>query len=136
MTQTLSAVSAQRRAMLAEMFGAIDRKDVESLLGYFAPDGTQRFGNAAPLRGHDQIREGNTAFLGSIAGLSHEILTVWESEEGVVIRLSVSYERLDGSAVTLPAVTIIREQEGLIQGYEVYFDIAPVFNPAIASTVQ
>jgi ketosteroid isomerase-like protein len=127
MPQTLSAVSDERRAMIAEMFAAIDDQDTEKLVGYFSAEGTQRFGNGAPLRGHDEIRQGNLAFFSSIESLSHEILTLWESEEGVVIRLSVTYGRRDGSSVTLPAVTIIRERDGLIGEYEVYFDVEPVF---------
>ena len=98
-----------------------------SLVGFFAPDASQRFGNREPLRGHEQIREGNLAFLSSIASLSHEILSLWESDEGVAIRLDVTYVTLDGRTVTIPVVTTFREHDGLIDEYQVYFDPEPVF---------
>lgn len=120
-------VSVERRRMVAEMFTAIDAKDVDGLLRYLAPDASQRFGNAEPLRGHDEIRAGNVAFLDSIASIRHEVTGLWESEEGVICRLQVTYTRHDGRSVTIPGVTMFREEHGLIVEYEVYFDVAPVF---------
>jgi ketosteroid isomerase-like protein len=127
MTEMTSTVTAERRQMVTEMFAAIDRMDVEALIVLMAEDSWQRFGNAEPLHGHQAIREANHAFLGSLASIHHEITDIWESDAGIVCRLRVTYGRRDGQTVTIPGVTIFKEQGGLISEYQVYFDVAPVF---------
>ena len=47
----------------------------------------------------------------------------------VIVRINAMYGRRDGTAVTLPAVTIFSESEGLIDSYQVFVDIAPVVAP-------
>lgn len=127
MPETMNPVSEARRRRVGEMFAAIDAKDVDALLAFLAPDAIQRLGNMPPLRGHGEIRKGNEDFLGSVAGIHHDVTRVWESDEGVVVNLRVTYDRHDGKSVTIPVVTIFRETDGLIDEYEVYFDITPVF---------
>jgi ketosteroid isomerase-like protein len=126
-TTAQTGVSDTRRQMVANMFTAIDEKDVDGFLNHMAPDAVQRFGNGEPLRGHAEMRVGNAAFIDSLASMHHEVLSLWESDDGVVCRLRVTYGRLDGTAVTLPGVTIFREEDGLISEYLVFFDVAPVF---------
>lgn len=126
---TKSAVTAEREEMVKGLFDAIDRRDVEAMVASFEPDGTQQFGNQPPLVGHAEIQAGNTGFLSSIAGLRHEVTGLWEADATVIVRLLVHYERLDGRAVTLPAITIFSETPaGLIDHYQVWFDVAPIFD--------
>jgi hypothetical protein len=120
-------VSAQRHAMLVDLFGAIDTQNVNRLLNFMTPTATQRFGNQEPLVGRDEIRAGNEAFFASIAGLRHEIVDAWESHGTVAIRLNISYVRLDGAEVAVPGVTMLHERDGLIDTYEIFLDMAPVF---------
>ena len=127
MNEQNRTVSPARAEMVTEMFAAIDRMDVEGLLGYMAEDAWQRFGNADSLHGHQQIRRANEEFLGSLASIHHEIIGIWESAAGVVCRLRVTYGRKDGKVVTIPGVTIFEEHDGQISGYQVYFDVEPVF---------
>lgn len=127
MTATTLHVSEARAKMLTDMFASIDNKDVEALLGYLAPDATQRFANQPPLQGHDAIRAGNEAFLSSIKSLSHELVDAWEFDGTVVIRLEVSYVSLTERHTTIPVVTVFHERDGIIELYEVFFDIAPVY---------
>ncbi len=41
----------------------------------------------------------------------------------------VTYERLDGTRLTLPFVNIFGMQSGKIDEYLIYVDIAPLFEP-------
>ncbi len=123
-------ITPEREQMVGDLLRAIDSKDIDGLLGHMAPEATQRFGNQEPLRGHDQIRAGNSAFLNLFASLQHQVTGLWEWDATVVVRVDVTYTRLDGVRVTIPAVTIFREAGGQIVEYEVYFDPAPVFAPA------
>ena len=116
--------------MIDGLFRAIDGKDVEGLLAHLTPEATQRFGNQEPLRGHQEIGDANAAFFSSVASLSHEVTGLWEWDDTVVVRIDATYVRLDGRAVTLPAVSIMRESDGLIADYQVFVDMAPVFAPA------
>jgi ketosteroid isomerase-like protein len=120
----------QRRQMVVDLFRAIDSKDVDGLLAHMAPEVTQRFGNQAPLRGHEEIRAANEAFFGAIDSLSHEITGLWEWDGTIVVRIDATYVRADRLAVTVPAVSILTESNGLIVDYEVFVDMTPVFAPA------
>jgi len=121
---------SQRRQKIDGLFEAIDAKDVDGLLLYLAPDATQRFGNEDPLRGHEQIRAANAGFFGTIDSSKHEVTGLWESDDTIVVRLEATYERLDGLRVTVPAVSIMKESDGLIVEYQVFVDMTPVFAPA------
>jgi ketosteroid isomerase-like protein len=123
-------ITSPRRQMVIDLFRAIDSKNIDGLLAHMTPEATQRFANQEPLRGHEQIRAGNAAFFSAIDTLSHEITGLWEWDGTVVVRINATYTRLDGLAVTIPAVTIFRESDGLIGEYEVFADMAPVFAPA------
>ncbi len=123
-------VTSPHRPMVVDLFHAIDAKDVDGLLSRLAPDATQQFGNQEPLRGHEQIRDANAAFFGSIERLSHEITGFWEWDDVMVVRISATYVRMDGVGVTVPAVSILRESAGLIVEYQVFTDMTPVFAPA------
>ena len=123
--QTMS----QRRQMIDGLFRAIDAKDVDGLLAHLAPDATQRFGNQEPLRGHEQIRAANEEFFGTVHSMSHKVTGLWEWDDTIVVRLDASYTRVDGLTVTVPAVSIMRESDGLIVEYQVFVDMTPVFAP-------
>ena len=123
-------ITSQRRQMIDDLFRAIDAKDVDGLLAHLAPDATQRFGNQEPLRGHEEISAANAAFFSTIDSLAHHVTGLWEWGDTVVVRLNASYTRVDGLTVTVPAVSIMRESDGLIVEYEVFVDMAPVFAPA------
>lgn len=122
--------TSQRRQMVLDLFRAIDSQDIDGLLAYMTPEATQRIGNQEPLRGHEQIRAAHVDFYRTIDGLSHELTGLWEWDGTVVIRINATYTRLDGLAVTVPAVTIFRESDGLIVEYEAFVDMTPVFAPA------
>jgi ketosteroid isomerase-like protein len=122
--------TSQRRQMVLDLFRMIDSKNIDGLLAYMAPEATQRFAHQEPLRGHAEIRAGNAAFFNAIESATHEITGLWEWDGTVVVRINVTYVRLDGLTVTIPAVTIFRESDGLIVEYEVFVDTAPIFAPA------
>lgn len=122
--------TSQRRQMVLDLFRAIDSQDIDGLLAYMTPEATQRIGNQEPLRGHEQIRAAHVDFYRTIDSLSHELTGLWEWDGTVVIRINATYTRLDGLAVTVPAVTIFRESDGLIVEYEAFVDMTPVFAPA------
>jgi ketosteroid isomerase-like protein len=67
-----------------------------------------------------------------VASLSHKLLAVWTVEDpqpAVIGEAAVTYERHDGSRLTLPCVSVFRLREGRVADYRIYMDINPVFAP-------
>jgi ketosteroid isomerase-like protein len=67
------------------------------------------------------------AFLGSVAGVRHEVLNVWSDGDAVTAEFDVHYRRLDGGEVTLPCCNVLRLRDGLIAEYRSYVDATPVY---------
>jgi hypothetical protein len=64
----------------------------------------------------------------TVKGLRHAIVSEWHEQGDTVLELGITYDRLDGKQVTIPVVTIYhRRDDGLIDDYRVFFDLAPVF---------
>ena len=112
----------------AELYPMVDRRDVAAVGAKFAEDATMVFGNGDPMHGRAGIEAGNAAIFTTIAGLSHRIRREWTVEDTTIAVTDVTYTRLDGKRVTLPAVSIWRAgADGLIADFRVYADLAPVF---------
>jgi Domain of unknown function (DUF1857)/SnoaL-like domain len=113
---------------LRDVFRRVDGFDPARFAELFAPDGRMVFGNGDPMVGPAAVEAGVAGFFGTIKGLRHRIVTEWHGPGGTVAELEVTYDRLDGKQVTIPAATIYhRRVDGLVDDYRVMFDIAPVF---------
>jgi ketosteroid isomerase-like protein len=111
-----------------EVFRRVDGFDPAEFAELFAPDGKLVFGNGDPMVGPAAIEAGVAGFFGTIKGLRHAIVSEWHEQGDTVLELGVTYDRLDGKQVTIPVVTIYhRRDDGLIDDYRVFFDLAPVF---------
>src|SRR5207249_6548157 len=70
--------------------------------------------------------------LSVVPGISHDLTTVWtvhDPDPAVICEMSVTYERHDGSRLTLPCLNVFRLRDGRIADYRIYMDINPVFAP-------
>ncbi len=111
-----------------EVFRRVDTFDPATFAELFSPDGTLAFGNGDPMVGPTAIRAGVDGFFGAIKGLRHKIVDEWHQQGTSVVELETTYDRLDDKQVTVPVVSIFhRRDDGLIDRYRVYFDLAPVF---------
>ena len=110
------------------LFAAVDTKDAEAFGAFLADDARLTFGNAEPLLGAEAIVAGIGAFFSTIDGLRHRIVNQWYADAETVAETEVTYQRLDGKSVTVPAVSIWRTREdGLIDDYRIFVDLAPVY---------
>lgn len=117
------------RADAEAVFAAVDRQDASAFAAAFDPDGVFVFGNAAPVAGRAAIEAAVTDFFCVLAGLRHELHDVWQVGDAVISRLTVTYIRLDGTTVALPAATIWHGQCGAIIDYRIYADLGPLLTP-------
>ncbi len=109
------------------VFATFDAKDVSTLAEFMTDDIQLRLGNAAMTQGKAAFVDAVNGFLGSIAGVRHEILHVFTDREAAVVEFDVHYTRDDGDVVTLPCCNVFRLRDGLIAEYRSYIDAAPVY---------
>lgn len=113
---------------VTKVFAAVDATDATAFSRFFAAGGRMVFGNNEPMIGPEAIEAGVKSFFGTIKGLRHTVVNEWVVGSETICELSVSYDRLDGKTVTIPAVGIWHvDGQGKIDDYRVYFDLAPVF---------
>ena len=110
------------------MFATFDSKDVSGLAALVTDDVRLRLGNAEPIEGKPAFVEAVGAFIGSVAGFRHEILSVWSDGDALVAQFDVHYTRLDGGEVTLPCCNVFRIRDGLVAEYRSYMDATPVYS--------
>lgn len=109
------------------LFAAIDAKDTDTFLSFLTEDAVFRFGSAAEAVGQDAIRDGVDGFFASIAGSTHNIKKVIESDTTLVCEAEVTYQRHDGTELTLPFTNVFELNGELIARYKIYIDIAPLY---------
>jgi len=111
-----------------EVFRRVDGFNPGQFAELFAPDGKLVFANGDPMIGPAAIEAGVSGFFETIKGLRHAIVSEWHEQGDTVLELGVTYDRLDGKQVSIPVVTIYhRRDDGLIDDYRVFFDLAPVY---------
>jgi ketosteroid isomerase-like protein len=109
------------------VFASFDAKDVSRLAGFMTDDVALRLGNAEMIKGKRAFVDAVNAFLGSIAGVRHEILAVYTDGDAAIVEFDVHYTRRDGNVVTLPCCNVFRIRDGLIAVYRSYMDATPVY---------
>jgi ketosteroid isomerase-like protein len=114
-------------AARAELFQDIDTMDPDRFAAHLADDVRFRFANAEPIHGRDAVRETWAAFCEGVDGVAHDQVGFWDVGDASIAEAEVTYTRKDGSRVTLPVVTIYRENGGLIDDYRIYMDVNPLF---------
>lgn len=109
------------------LFAAIDRKDVAAFVSCLTTDAVFRFGSAPEVAGSDAIAAAVGGFFDSIAGLSHAVHKILWNGETQVCEGEVTYERHDGSTLTVPFVDVFEYEGELISQYKIYIDIGELY---------
>jgi len=112
---------------LHRVFATFDAKDVSTLADFMTDDVQLRLGNAGMIQGKAAFVDAVNGFLGSIAGVRHEILRVFTDGDAAIVEFDVRYTRLDGDLVTIPCCNVFRLRDGLIAEYRSYIDATPVY---------
>jgi len=112
---------------LARMFHTIDSMDAAGFVDWLTEDCVFQYGNWPPAHGRDATREVVAQFFAGIKGLSHDLLDIWQVDDVTVCQLGVTYRRLDGQSIALPAANILRYRDALIHDYRIYIDPSPLF---------
>ena len=112
---------------------SIDTLDMDRFLGYFAPDCTMGFGSYPLVQGLDGVRGMIAPVFAGVAGMRHQRLGLWVTDDATLARGEVTYTRHDQSTVTIPFMTYFVFAGERIRATHVYIDIAPLFARAGAA---
>ncbi|GAA4537156.1 nuclear transport factor 2 family protein [Pseudonocardia xishanensis] len=124
----MTAARTSAPQLVRELFAAVDNQDANAVGSYVTDDLHFRFGSADPVIGKDEFVASSEQFLASLAGIRHQIISLWEVEEGTVVAImDVHYRRHDGREHTLPCSNLFRLRDGKVHDYRIYMDIAPIF---------
>lgn len=116
--------------MIRTMFAAGDSGNIDRLLSFLTDDVVLVFGNTDAVRGKAAVEAQARQVTSRLKGVRHEIHDVWqvgENADVVIARMTVHYDRLDGSTVSVPCCNIFRLRGDLVADYRIYIDVNPVF---------
>ena len=79
--------------------------------------------------GKAAIVEVLSQFYGSIAGMRHDRTGVWidEPAQSGVWEADVTFTKADGAQVVIPAVSVLRMRDGLVDDFRFVMDAAPLY---------
>lgn len=110
-------------AVVEAFVAAINGKDIDSVMGFFAPDAVYHNMPMAPVSGSEAIRQVIERFIGPAEEVDWQILTIAETGNSVMAeRLDIFV--LDGKKVELPCNGVFEMQDGKIKVWRDYFDMA------------
>ena len=112
------------------VYEAVDRKDTDAYVDFLAEDVWFRFANAEPLHGREAVREALYGFFAGMQSLSHDTHHEYRVDDTVILVADVTYTRLDGAQVTVPAVTIYELDGEVATRCQIFVDLAPLWAPS------
>ena len=111
----------------AELFAEIDRMDAHAWAAHLAPGVVLRFANTDPIHGREGCERALSWMLGRLETITHDKLDEWRHGDTTIVEATVTIRRTGGTPITLPMVTIFRENlRHQISDYRIYVDPAPV----------
>jgi hypothetical protein len=100
---------------------AMDRLDVDALVGQFAPAGRLMTADGRRAEGPDALRALLTEFFGALRSTTHRVTEQWKEDNVSIAELEASYELRDWLQINnLPRVFILREGPEGIEDLRVY----------------
>jgi hypothetical protein len=111
----------------SDLYASIDAMRLDEFAAGLAPDAKVVFGNNPPLNGRQAAKEGVAHFFSTIDGIKHHVLNVAEDNGLTFLEANVEYLRKDGKTVTVPSVSILERDKGLVTALRIYVDVGPVY---------
>ena len=121
--QTPAAVNE----FVSKVYETIDSMDEQGFANCLTENCTFVHANSDPVIGRANAAATSQNFLRLLAGIKHDLVNVWAFEDVIVSQISVTYTRKDGSTLTIPAATIWKLHDKLIDECRIYADISPLF---------
>lgn len=129
-TLTKNDLSEEGLSWLKDKYTVVDSKNQSGTYrSFFADDSSLRFGNGPLVEGGDAIVKSINSFFTSIHSLEHQFLTIIGTDDYFVAEAQVTYQRVNGGSLSVPAATLIeRNKEGLVQSMRIFVDISELYS--------
>lgn len=117
-------------ARTERLFADIDSMDAGLFVSHLTDHARLRFANAPIVEGRDAIEEAIAGFFTTIGGLRHRVVEEWHADGATIVEAEVTYTRLDGDDVTLPAAIILRRDQAdgeKVVDYRIFVDQGPLY---------
>lgn len=109
-----------------EYFHEVDRMNPDGLLAWYSDGGRFRFANQDTVQGKVAIKSVLEAFYGSISSMRHEEQGIWVDANSGAMEAYVHFTTQDGREHVLPAVSVLRVQNGLVEDFRFVMDASPL----------
>ena len=106
----------------------VDSKDITRVAAWFTEDIVLQFGNAPEILGRDQAIAALGGFTAGLTSLSHCCGRAVENGDEIFMDAAVTYTRLDGKTMTIPAATYKKRRGEKICELRVYADFSPLYS--------
>jgi ketosteroid isomerase-like protein len=113
-----------------ELFAKFDQGDIDGFASYLSEDASFRIGSGVPVSGPQGAKQVISAILTMARNVRHELLDVWQTPQGVVVRGELSMDRIkDGRRISVPFCNVFDlKEEQRIQRYLSHLDPSPIFS--------
>jgi limonene-1,2-epoxide hydrolase len=115
-------MSAENEKLIRNFCDAWVRRNIDELLGYFAPDAVYHNIPMEPLKGVDAIRQTLGMFVTPAEHIEFET-TAMASAGDLVFTERVDHFRLQGKPASLPVCGVFEVRNGKIVAWRDYFDM-------------
>jgi len=112
---------------IQSLFDSIDAFDTKTFVSFIHDEGNFKFGNMPVVKGKDAIFEFVAGFFQAIKGIRHTNLESWELEGIRFVNGTVTYTRLDGSALTVNFSNTFKLKGDKILDYLIFIDNSELF---------
>lgn len=117
-----SLAPAAAKKLVSDFLHSWGGRDIDKIMGYFAPDAVYHNVPVAPIRGEKAIREIFEAFLGAFDTIALDIVTI-AGESNLVLAERVDRFTLKGKYFELPINGVFEIKDGKIHRFSDYFDL-------------
>ena len=113
--------------LLTEYYAAMETNDPLRYGAYYDEDMTLTFGNSPTITGRQNVIAAFAEVLGRVRSLHHDLVNVWEQDDGMILYESVGvWNLVDGTTISINACTVLTVADDKFTDQRIYVDNAPV----------
>lgn len=121
-------MSATKTDLVKQAYAAVEENDVEQYVTFFTGDASYKVGNYDPVIGPEGIRALALPLVDMFTSVTHDVKSVWELEDTVVVEMDITYSRKDGKVAVIPCVDVIHFAGNKVRELKAYLDPSPAFS--------
>jgi limonene-1,2-epoxide hydrolase len=125
--QSQTKQEASMSDAIRQLFATGEAMNSDKFITLFSENARYRFGSFEPVVGREAIRNSVTNFFPLVKALYHDIQSIWEQGNKLIVEMDVIYTRHNDTVITLPVADIFRFEGDLIRDMRIFMDVNLVF---------